>query len=929
MPEQVNIASFSIDFDDVIKESAKLKKQLDSLKESQKDLRASGEESSEAFVANEVQIKKLSKAYRDNQQFATALDEANEDLNKTMAVQGKSTQELRDSRRQLNQISKNIAGDTEEEVQLREKLNKAIDDQTEALRDQGSQFNRNKDRVGEYKDSILEAAAELRRQQSVLIETREELIANQKAVEEGTEEYEDYSNALVVVNGDLDKVNDSLGENSKEVNAADFSIQGFIGSSKDAGGASKFFSENAKGAVKGLGNMTKAAIKFIATPIGFIIALIAGAFLLVKNAMNRSEESTNKIKKAFSAFTGILKAVLKILAPLGDFLIDGLVKGFELVEKAISKAMQFIQRALDRLGFEEAAEKLGDFTEKIEEAAAASKILTQAEFDLQKAQRKSRLIQLQFQKDAEKLRQIRDDENRSIQERIRANEKLGAVLRKQSAEELAIARQALAVAELRIDLEGETTATLDERAAALTEIADIEERITGQESEQLTNRVALEKEKAAAIKAIKDQEEADALEAAKIKQEAAQEAAEAAVDLAQWELNQYIRANESKLESDKFLTDESVKEEKRRLDLLAAQRRDFAKTELQKGTISQLEYNERIAQINQANREEQEELERSRREAESMRKAIDVQNRLTLLAETTRVEHEILTQALELDRIAEVEAAEGTGADIALINEIFAERQKQLDNAATHDKIQGFASVLGQFSDFTKDQLKTQVNALEKEKQAELENFEGTKEEKDIIEKKFAERKKKILAEESKAGKAAAVAAGLIATYQSAINAYNSLAGIPIVGVGLGIAAATLATITGLKNVSKIKNTPTTFAKGDILKGRSHTRGGIPFSIGGRLGFEAEGGEALINKRSTSMFAPLLSAINVAGGGKKFQNGSILGGSSVPASPLIDYDALALKVAEAYSALPAPVVSVEEINTVNTNVEVVESLATS
>lgn len=40
--------------------------------------------------------------------------------------------------------------------------------------------------------------------------------------------------------------------------------------------------------------------------------------------------------------------------------------------------------------------------------------------------------------------------------------------------------------------------------------------------------------------------------------------------------------------------------------------------------------------------------------------------------------------------------------------------------------------------------------------------------------------------------------------------------------------------------------------------------GGIPI--------EAEGGEAIINKRSTSMFTPLLSAINQAGGGVSLGN---------------------------------------------------------
>jgi hypothetical protein len=51
-------------------------------------------------------------------------------------------------------------------------------------------------------------------------------------------------------------------------------------------------------------------------------------------------------------------------------------------------------------------------------------------------------------------------------------------------------------------------------------------------------------------------------------------------------------------------------------------------------------------------------------------------------------------------------------------------------------------------------------------------------------------------------------------------------------------------------------------ARGRLIHGRSHTSGGELI--------EAENGEAIINKRSTSMFAPLLSAINAAGGGVPF-----------------------------------------------------------
>ena len=62
---------------------------------------------------------------------------------------------------------------------------------------------------------------------------------------------------------------------------------------------------------------------------------------------------------------------------------------------------------------------------------------------------------------------------------------------------------------------------------------------------------------------------------------------------------------------------------------------------------------------------------------------------------------------------------------------------------------------------------------------------------------------------------------------------------------------------------------------GGMFKGASHANGGVKFAVGGRI-HEAEGGEAIINKRSTAMFKPMLSAMNQAGGGVKFANGGFL-----------------------------------------------------
>jgi TP901 family phage tail tape measure protein len=65
------------------------------------------------------------------------------------------------------------------------------------------------------------------------------------------------------------------------------------------------------------------------------------------------------------------------------------------------------------------------------------------------------------------------------------------------------------------------------------------------------------------------------------------------------------------------------------------------------------------------------------------------------------------------------------------------------------------------------------------------------------------------------------------------------------------------------------------YANGGMVHGKSHAQGGEKFAVGGRV-VELEGGEAVINKRSTAMFRNQLSAMNAAGGGVKFADGGMI-----------------------------------------------------
>ena len=103
-------------------------------------------------------------------------------------------------------------------------------------------------------------------------------------------------------------------------------------------------------------------------------------------------------------------------------------------------------------------------------------------------------LMLTYQTQAELQRQIRDDESLTIKERKEANDELGRILEEQLKVEQGLAQKKVDLAQVELDL---NSTNIDLQVAlkdAKTELIDINERIIGQESEQKTNAVALNKE---------------------------------------------------------------------------------------------------------------------------------------------------------------------------------------------------------------------------------------------------------------------------------------------------------------------------------------------------------------------------------------------------------------------------------------------------
>jgi hypothetical protein len=194
-----------------------------------------------------------------------------------------------------------------------------------------------------------------------------------------------------------------------------------------------------------------------------------------------------------------------------------------------------------------------------------------------------------------------------------------------------------------------------------------------------------------------------------------------------------------------------------------------------------------------------------------------------------------------------------------------------------------------------------------------------------------------LLKKHTVAYKVLATAQATINTYQAASNALKDYK------YPIGAIFAALAIAQGLVQVANINNVKmkrggvlydrgglsgtSVSRSGALLWGPSHDDGGIPFSVGGKVGFEAEGGEVIINKRSSAMFRNQLSAINQAGGGVKFATGNVI--PSLTTSGISRASEASNVSRDMFNAISQiqPVVTVEDINAGQNKVHVIESKA--
>lgn len=231
--------------------------------------------------------------------------------------------------------------------------------------------------------------------------------------------------------------------------------------------------------IKGLINLALIPLKISFNQIKLGIQFIILGWLEVKKALggdvdngrieqlrkdiDKTKESTKAlVEEAKGSVKSIVSNVGEAIGEIGDLgskVADGMKQAVEDVKNGAARAATEAAKALELLDAEQ--EKL----------------------------------KLQFQKRAEVYRQGRDDESKQIADRIIDNENLGKVLLEQANSEAEAVNKKIKAQLMLNKIEGDTIEGQKRIAELRNELIEIDERITSQQSEQLTNLNALNKEK--------------------------------------------------------------------------------------------------------------------------------------------------------------------------------------------------------------------------------------------------------------------------------------------------------------------------------------------------------------------------------------------------------------------------------------------------
>lgn len=792
---------------------------------------------------------------------------------------------LKDEKKQLDEAGKSYKAGTigqddykkavGDAAKAQIELKKQLLDINASISDNNREIKTNTTLLNSQEDSVDALRAQLAK-------NTKELNAMSAATRNNTDEGQKLVTETKEISDKLKDMEKAVGDNRRNVGNYAESIQEAMGSTKGLSGATAAMATSLSGGVNVL-KVFNATLR--ANPILAVVSVILVLVSTVEKLMKRNSEMAANLKAAFAPFEVIFSRILDGVTEL----LGGVAKAFEWITGKVVNLLSSI----------------GLITEETTKAANAAKALTKQELAIYEAETNNLVTLSAMRRELEAQRAIVGDQLKTAEERNLAAQKAIAISKQMEKAEIDVLQQKYNQIKAQNEL---SYTSKEDRRAEMQALADLQAR----QADYIGQRKELENQASGIVKAqiaanaaaYKAAEAAKAQAAIKAAQDAEnqkralQEATIKQMETALTALNLSMQAKELendaigvKIENEKAYVEESLKLEKYRLEQGLISKQEYANKEA--------EFNLGIQQLEMQRKEEQDALMRER-------EATDAANLHELKMMEVTNEFDMRQMQLDAQYAQEIEAAEKIGANTALIQAKYEKAKEANTKARVNAELTMTAGLAGQMST--------------------------------------------LLGEQSAIGKAFAVVQATINTYLGATKALAT-------GGIFGIAQAAIVIAFGMKQVAtiakqkdpdtKVNTSVKKYAKGGQIYGRSHAQGGVTFRGDNGQVFEAEGGENVyIMKKTASAEINALSALNEAHGGNsfgtsglyKFADGGMVAGLSeanrvvkqAGSMKLSDesINQLAGVVIDAVMSMPNPVVSVQDINSGQNDVSVVQGLAT-
>jgi hypothetical protein len=195
----------------------------------------------------------------------------------------------------------------------------------------------------------------------------------------------------------------------------------------------------------------------------------------------------------FNSYLDTLGYVAKAIKQVFEMDFSGALESIKQAGKESIDVLTGVNNSFDK-GVELVTKATEAVTEYVKETYNSAAALVEQEKAMARSETTSRMLQLSYQKQAEEQRQIRDDETKTFQERIAANEELARILKEAAEVEKAEVQTRIDNLLKEQELLGFKQERADEIYALTVEQLDIDERLGGIKSEQLTNQNSLLRE---------------------------------------------------------------------------------------------------------------------------------------------------------------------------------------------------------------------------------------------------------------------------------------------------------------------------------------------------------------------------------------------------------------------------------------------------